>query len=185
MGIEEEVAEFIRNERPLWPQTATSCPVQQCRDGHKFSSFNDFIIHWKEMHHETDTRYKCKLCKRSYGTLKHKKSHEKSKCHTGQTVEFETIKIQNPRYIDPKDELPYKLGSTNYRKEMRQIQRQLHGVQRRIEANKWQKSISELPEEEKHYRLCRDERVVERDGVLYKNSNMWDEPSRRKRVKFE
>ena len=40
---------------------------------------------------------------------------------------------------------------------MRQIQRQLHGVQRRIEANKWQKSISELPEEEKHYRLCRDE----------------------------
>ena len=116
MGIEEEVAEFIRNERPLWPQTATSCPVQQCRDGHKFSSFNDFIIHWREMHHETDTRYKCKLCKRSYGTLKHKKSHEKSKCHTGQTVEFETIKIQNPRYIDPKDELPYKLGSTNYRK---------------------------------------------------------------------
>ena len=31
---------------------------------------------------------------------------------------------------------------------------------------------------------CRDERVVEREGQLYKDTQLLDAPSRRKRVKF-
>ena len=42
-----------------------------------------------------------------------------------------------------------------------------------------------MSEDDKSHKLRRDERVVERNSVLYKDSNMWDSSSKRKRVKFE
>ena len=113
-----------------------------------------------------------------------KKSHSKSKFHSGQDVQFETITTSNDQFIDPGDILPYKLGSPHYRSEMRKTQRNKQSLQRKMDAERWRAKLPDITEEYTKHKLCRDERVVERNGVLYKDSNMWDSPSKRKRLKF-
>ena len=54
-----------------------------------------------------------------------------------------------------------------------------------MDAERWSADLPDISEEDTKHKLCRDERVVERTGVLYKDSNMWDSPSKRKRVKFD
>ena len=183
-SIENEVADFLRHERPLWPQAPTACTVPSCGD-QKYSSFKDFMKHWSKIHHQSDTVFKCKLCRRTYGSTKHKKSHSKSKFHSGQDVQFETITTSNDQFINPGDILPYKLGSPHYRSEMRKTQRNKQSLQRKMDAERWSAKLPDISEEDTKHKLCRDERVVERNGVLYKDSNMWDSPSKRKRVKFD
>ena len=140
--------------------------------------------HWSIIHYESDTVYKCKLCRRTYGTIKHKKSHAKSKFHHGQNVEFETVIKPNEQFIDPGDILPYQLGSPSFCSEMRKTQGSIQSIQRKIDAERLSANLPHMSEEDKSHKLCRDERVVERNGVLYNDNNMWDSPSKRKRVKF-
>ena len=185
LSIEDEVGDFLRKERPLWPQAPTPCPVASCSKERKYSSFRDFMDHWSEIHHKMNTVYKCMSCRKLFATVKHKKAHTKAKIHQGQSVTFETVSKTNELYKDPGDTLPFKLGSAPFRHEMRQHQRRLQSLQRRIDANKWKNTRPDIPEEEKAFRLCRDERVVERKGVLYKDTNLWASPSKMKREKWE
>ena len=55
---------------------------------------------------------------------------------------------------------------------MRQLQRELSSAQRKSDAVEWNSKIPELPEDEIRHHLCRDEWVVERHRVLYKDINM-------------
>ena len=163
--IEEEVADFLRHEHPLWPQAPTACPVSSCCDDQRYSSFRDFMEHWSIIHHESDTVNKCKLCRRTYGTMKHKKSHAKSKFHHGRNVQFVTVIKPNEQFIDPGDMIPYQLGSPSYRSEMRKTQRSIQSLQRKIDAERWSANLPHVSEEDKSHKLCRDECVVERNGV--------------------
>lgn len=178
------VEEFLKNDRPLWPQIPTACPVTQCDQTKKFQRFSDFMEHWKNIHNETCTIFKCKLCKKLFATVKHKKSHEKCNFHKGQSVQFEIIDKGNDAYVDPKGILPYQIGTPTFRKDMRQLQRELQSTQRKLDALEWQSKTTELSEEETRYHICRDERVVERNGVVFKDTNMWSPPSRRKRIRL-
>ena len=100
--IEEEVEEFIRNERPLWPQVATPCPVTANDKERHSCSFHDFMDQWKQFHTETDMVYKCKVCRRSYGTNKHKKVHTNSKFETiNQMRNSWTRKVSCATRLDP------------------------------------------------------------------------------------
>ena len=65
------------------------------------------------------------MCRRTYGTIKQKKTHAKPKFHHGQNVQFETVIKPNEQFIDPGDILPYQLGSPSYRSEMRKTQRSI------------------------------------------------------------
>ncbi|MCG8044658.1 MAG: hypothetical protein N0E48_03060 [Candidatus Thiodiazotropha endolucinida] len=182
---DNEVTDFLKHERPLWPQAPTSCTVAECDQTRAYSSFRDFMDHWKSVHTETDSSYKCKICRRLYGTIKHKKAHEKTECHSGQHVEFETIVKPNINYIDPKDKLPYQLGTKEFRNDMRKVQRELASAKRKVDALEWQRRHSELSVEEVKHHVCRDERIVERHGKVYKDTNMWESPSKRKRIRLE
>ena len=167
ISIEEEVAEFLRHEHPLWLQAPTACLVSSSCDDRRYSSFRDFMDHWSIIHHESDTVYKCKLCRRTHGTIKHKKSHAKYKFHHGQNKQFETVIKPNEQFIDPEDIIPYQLGSSSYRSEMRKTQLSIQSVQRKIDAERWSANLPHVSEEDKSHKMCRDERVVERNAVLY------------------
>ena len=130
LSIEEEVADFLRHKHPLWPQGPTACPVSSYCDDKRYYSFRDLMEHWSMIHHESDTVYKGKLCRRTYGTIKHKKSHAKSKFHHGQNVQFETVIKPNEQFIDPGDMIPYQLESPSYHSEMRKTQWSIQSVQR-------------------------------------------------------
>ena len=140
-------------ERPLWPQAPTPCPVASCSKERKYSSLRDFMDHWSEIHHKINTVYRCK---KLFATVEHKlipkqKSTRDNLCH---------LKLsQKPKsYIW----IPFKIGSAPFRQKMRQHQRQLQSLQRRIDANKWKNTKPDISEEKKSFRLCRDECVVER-----------------------
>ena len=64
-------------------------------------------------------------------------------------------------------------------------QRVIQSIQRKNDAERWSANLLYVSEEDKSHKLCRDEPVIEQNGVLYKDSNMWDSPSKRKRIKFE
>ena len=182
---DDEIENFLRNERPLWPQAPTPCVVPVCDQSRKYSTFRDFIDHWKDKHSKIKTHYKCLSCRRLFATNKHKKSHQKSKIHEGQNVELELVEKTNELYIDPQDKLPYQLGTAEYRTDMRKLQREMAKVKRKMDADMWASAHQEqYTEEEVSHHVCRDERVVERNGVIFKDTNMWDSPRRRKRIRL-
>ena len=108
----------------------------------------------------------------------------KSKCHQGQKVEFDVINKTNTHFVDQKGTLPYQIGTPEFRKDMRKLQRQNESLKRKLQAIEWQENIPELQEEETRYHVNRDERVVLRGGVVYKDTHMWSPPSRRKRIRL-
>lgn len=176
--------EFLEKERPLWPFTSSPCVVPECvREGSKFSSFNDFKRHWRLIHKPVSTHFKCMNCGRLFANKYHAKSHGKSKFHSGQTIDIKEVNVNNSAYIDSTDYLPYQLGSKEDRANMRIVQRQIARDNRRKEIAERNELYPESTEEVK-YQLCRDERVVERQGRLFKDTNMWDSPKKRKRIKL-
>ena len=90
----------------------------------------------------------------------------------------------NELYIDPQDKLPYQLGTAEYRTDMRKLQREMAKVKRKMDADMWASAHQEQYTEEVSHHVCRDERVVERNGVIFKDTNMWDSPRRRKRIRL-
>lgn len=182
---DDQIDQFLKNERPLWPQAPAPCVVSTCDQARNYSSFRDFMDHWRDKHSKTKTHYKCLSCRRLFATNKHKKAHEKSKLHQGQSVEIELVEKPNESYIDPQDKLPYQLGTVDYRTDMRKLQREMAKVKRKMDADMWAAANEEkYTEEEINHHVCRDERVVERNGVMYKDTNMWDSPRRRKRTRL-
>ena len=46
------VTDFLKNERPLWPQIPMPCPVSECTSDKNYERFNDFMEHWKNVHNK-------------------------------------------------------------------------------------------------------------------------------------
>lgn len=82
------------------------------------------------------------------------------------------INKTNAQFVDSKGILPYQIGTPEFRKDMRKLQRQNESLKRKLQAIEWQENISDLLEEETRYYVNRDERVVLRGGVVYKNTQM-------------
>ena len=55
---------------------------------------------------------------------------------------------------------------------MRKLQRQNEGLKSKLQAIEWQENIPELPKEETRYHVNRDERIVLRRGVVYKDTHV-------------
>lgn len=183
---DEQVNRFLKHERPMWPQIATPCVVSACGDVRKYSSFRDFMDHWRDVYFKTKTYYKCQNCRRLFATKKHQKAHEKSSYHHSENVTFDQIEKPNESFVDPADKLPYQLGSREFRTNMRQAQRELSSAKRKLDAIEWASARTEqCTDEEISHQLCRDERVVGRNGILYKDTNLWDSPRRRKRTRLQ
>ena len=135
LSIEEEVADFLCYECPLSPQAPTVCPVSSWGDNQKCSSFRDFMEHWSIIYHESDTIYKCKLCRRTYGTII-KKNLIPSPSST-------MVKMYS---LDPGDILPYQLGSPSYHSEVRKTQ---WSIQRKNDAERRSANLPDMSEEDK------------------------------------
>ena len=67
---------------------------------------------------------------------------------------------------------------------MKDLQKQIASQKQKREADKFSDK-RELLTSISTVNVCRDERIIERKGILYTDINMWDEPKRRKRVLFE
>ena len=113
--------------------------------------------------------------------MKHAKGHTKSRCHKGQTITLKYISEKNENYIDPAGYLPYELGSKEDRANMRTVQRHLASEERKQLTAERDQSIV-IPSGDG---ICRDERVVDRNGTLFRDSNMWDTSNKRKWTKLE
>ena len=87
------------------------------------------------------------------------------------------MELKNEEFINPQDSLPYQLGSKEKREEMRTIQRYSASQKRKADLAVKENDFSKIP-----YcgdGICRDERVVERNGQLYRDTNLWDKQSKR------
>ena len=166
---DQENAEFKQTNRPIWPRIPTACTVQQCNKETLNKNFNDFIIHWKN-HHTVSKKVKQCSCGRIFSVAKHLKQHLKLKPEHHAMAD-KLIDCQD--YIDPGDQLPYQLGDKEDRTHMKDLQKQLASQKRKMEADKFSDK-RDLLTSISTVNVCRDERIVERKGILYKDTNMWD-----------
>ena len=171
---------FKNQERPLWPCVPSYCTVPICERFGKLSTFNVFRDHWTEKHNEQIPSYKCHGCGKRFRNTKHARAHLKGKLHKGQTVTIKYIKTPNDAFIDPREILPYRLGSKEERQDMLAYQRETARRQRQHELSQMEHQYSHIP----YYgeNVCRDERVVERMGRLYRDTNLWQAPNHRRRI---
>ena len=173
----DEHNQFLQQERPYWPMVPTQCTVPVCRIFGPFSSFKDFQEHWSKKHTEVSSFYKCQSCGKKFSNNKHAKAHTKSKIHKGQSITIKYMELKNEEFINPQDSLPYQLGSKEKREEMRTIQRYSASQKRKADLAVKENDFSKIP----YYGdgIYRDERVVERNGQLYRDTNLWDKLSKR------
>lgn len=175
----EEVCQFDYENRPIWPRVPTPCTVPNCGPV-EYTNFKTFITHWNKVHQSTKLVYVCS-CKRRFATRKHINCHLKTeKGHT----ESDSQKLQNPEFRDPGDNLPYQYGTLSDRTLMKEVQKHQASKRRRAEADKF-KDIRPILCSGSHKNVCRDEIVKERGGKLVKDTNLWDNPKRRRRVDFK
>ena len=178
---EQEESSFKERESPKWPFIPSPCTVAECEIFGVFSSFRDFREHWTKKHTPETSFYKCQKCHKSFSDSRHAKSHTKSRIHKGQSITTKYMRETNDRYIDPKDNLPYQLGDKQDRTNMLSLQRQRARDQRKQEMAEKENDFSKIP----YFGdgICRDERVVERNGHLYRDTNLWSK-TMRKRTKL-
>lgn len=177
---DEGVNDFMEQERPLWPCIPSYCTVPICQRFGKLSTFNVFRDHWTEKHSQELPSYKCQGCGKRFRNTKHARAHLQGKIHKGQTVTIKYVKTPNDTYIDPRGILPYRFGSKEERTQMLSLQRQNVRAQRQQEMNEMQDNYSNIPFYGEN--VCRDERVVERGGRLYRDTNLWQAPEHRRRI---
>lgn len=178
---EENLAEFMEKERPIWPKIPALCTVPDCKDLGKFSSFKDVTFHWREIHIETQNYYKCLHCKKSFSNRKHMKRHKTF--HKGLQADIIEVTKKNEKFINPGDCVQYRLGCKLERNYLMEFQRYKARDDRKKETERLNK-LYEKPIEGFEHQVCRDERIVERNGQFYKDTNMWDSTQRRKRMKL-
>ena len=177
---EGEETTFLRKERPYWPFVPSPCPVRSCFIFGKFSSYGDFREHWTKKHNLKSSYFQCQSCGKQFSNNKHAKMHTKSRIHAKQTVTIKYLQCDSEEFIDPRDHLPYQLGDKEDRQNMKTYQRHTAAEKRKREIEEKKDDYSNIP----YFgpSICRDERVVEKDGELYKDTNMWNSPRKRKRV---
>ena len=173
-------AEFLREERPLWPCIPSVCTVPVCSRFGKLSIFNVFRDHWTQKHCEHLSHYKCQGCGKRFRNTKHARSHLKSKVHKGQTVTIKYVQTPNDEYINPRGILPYQFWTQEQRHRMLAFRREVARQQRQHEMLQAKDDFSKIP----YYgeNVCRDERVVERHGQLFRDTNLWHSAGHRRRV---
>ena len=100
----------------------------------------------------------------------------KAKFHEGQTV-TSMLKMSNDVFINPREILPYRLGSKEERQYLLAYQRETARRQRQQELSQMEHQYSHIP----YYgeNVCRNERLVERRGRLYCDTKLWQAPDHR------
>lgn len=175
----EERQTFNSENRPIWPRVPTPCLVESCGET-EFKNFKDFLTHWKKTHEITNTVHTCS-CGKKFAVIKHLKAHLKiSPNHTGGKDKT----VPNKSYIDPAGVLPYQFGNKEDRGNMKDLQKFLASEKRKKEADRF-KDAREVLCSTSRKNVCRDERIVERYGKILKDTNLWDEPKRMKRIDFK
>lgn len=176
---EGERSEFMYQHRPVWPRIPTPCPVESCQPNTLYRNFKDFITHWKKFHTEYNKVYVCS-CGKFFATKKHEKHHlNMFRNHESQADRT----IKNENYTSPGEVLPYQYGNAEDRQNMKDIQRQIASNKRKLEVEKYSEARHLLCSTSGE-NVCRDERVLPRDGRLVKDTNLWDNPKRRRRTVF-
>ena len=105
------------------------------------------------------------------------------KCKSDRHVDADKL-VDGENFIDPGDQHSYKLVDKEDITLMKDIQKHFAAQKRNSEADK-SSDKRELLTSTSTMNVCRDVRIVERKGILYKDTSMWDEPKRRKGVLFE
>ena len=172
---DNEVSLFSKENRPVWPRISSPCLVAACGMKH-YDSFKEFLNHWKSVHEEHKTLKACS-CGKLFATTKHLKTHLKVAINHC-SAKDKTVK--NTGFISPGDILPYQLGTKDDRNDMKVLQRHLAKQKREEQVNK-SKAQSSVLCQNTGQNVCRDERVVERDGTLYKDTNLWADRARQRR----
>ena len=81
------------------------------------------------------------------------------------------MEVKNEEFINPQDSLPNQLGTKEKREEMRTMQRYSASQKRKADLAVKENDFSKIP----YYGdgICRDERVVERNGQLYRETPIY------------
>ena len=158
---DNEVRLFSKENRPMWPWISSPCLFAAFGMKH-CDSFKEYLNYWKSVNEEHKTLKACS-CRKLFATTKHLKTHLKVATNH---CEAKDKTVKNTGFIPPGDILPYKLGTKDDRNDIKILQRHLARDKREKEINK-SKAQSCVLCQNTGQNLCRDERVVERDGKLY------------------
>ena len=109
--------------RKIWPLVPASCLVPECKNKGNFSTFDDFLSHWSNIHSKKRLLI-CKECSNIFDT------HESFKTHKPCADKEKPFlfSYKDPDFIDPQGTTPYRYGSTDEREELKktEIRRQSH-----------------------------------------------------------
>lgn len=106
----EEISEFEQNEklfgRKLW-KNYNKCEVEGCQNFGSFTTFQQYINHWRNIHDRFIKLFKCTCCGKRFTNDKTAKIHVKSH----KLAILEIIDQENKYFKDPGGCLPYLSGS--------------------------------------------------------------------------
>lgn len=106
----EEIKEFEQNEklfgRKLWKKY-NKCEVEGCQNLGRFTTFRQYINHWRNIHDRFIKLFKCTSCGKRFTNDKTAKIHIKSH----KLAILEIMDQENKYFKDPGGCLPYLSGS--------------------------------------------------------------------------
>ena len=109
--------------RKIWPLVPASCLVPECKNKGNFSTFDDFLSHWSNIHSKKRLLI-CKECSNIFDT------HESFRTHKPCADKEKPFlfSYKDPDFIDPQGTTPYRYGTTDEREELKktEIRRQSH-----------------------------------------------------------
>ena len=98
-------------------------------------------------------------------------------------LKFQPKNLRYPNFIDQGDHLAFQYGTKEDRENMKVFQRQAAAEKRKRDVENCKEILNLLVLQSSQI-VCRDECIKERGRKLVKDTNLWDRPRRRKRIKF-
>jgi alpha-galactosidase/6-phospho-beta-glucosidase family protein len=122
---DDEYQEFKdKHLRELWSATGAYCNVPDCDKTQFFRNFNLYKKYFGLVHQIFLKLYACRICNMSRKSLSAIKKHL-VKDHKCEKPKFRVLDVPSKDCIDPKDTIPYRVGSADERKVAQQIHKKV------------------------------------------------------------
>ena len=113
----EETRDFLDQESMLFPLLGMRCPVSTCSKDH-YSSFTQYMRHWRQRHHETISKYLCWVCRCLYATRPHAVACVKRHGYQNAGERVVSVPWKNDGYVEPEGNVPPRKGSPEERQRL-------------------------------------------------------------------
>ena len=105
-----QLVQGVKNQK-IWPQTAAPCVVPNCPKK-LIDTYADFMEHWQAVHKNPYKQvWQCQVCFLRFETEEWALEHKIFCLHQETDITVRKIMARNKAYINPKNNLPYCVGT--------------------------------------------------------------------------